>query len=159
MTGYRSTDTVSLGQLGADMSWGRVLVCVLICFGATVVAAFPFGVISGILVARGCSVPPLVRLGQAGAVFLALTLVFTCFAWIQTQRPFLHLALAGVCVWAQSLVVNGLLLGLSVVGVVVDGGVIALSAMLGALLGMGGRRVLVKAPTATERQGQGRIGR
>jgi hypothetical protein len=96
------------------MNWKRVAVFVGLLFCGTFAAAFPFGVITGIQIARGQSVPGWIPVGQPLAVLCAAALVFYSLAKRQRDRVWLHAFVVHLLGWVLSFFINVIGFGLRV---------------------------------------------
>jgi hypothetical protein len=96
------------------LNWKRVAVFVGLLYCATLAAAFPFGFMVGIYIARGHPVPDWIPVGQPLALLCAGTAVFFCLARYQSERVWRHAVAVLLIGWLLAFGINVVVLGVRV---------------------------------------------
>ena len=129
------------------MNWKRVAIFIVLLLLGTACAAFPVGVIHGILMRANGQVPRWVPVVQAFAVQGAILLVGGGLGFVQRERLVLHGLAVGVGSWLVSFPINVLLFkqplvtwAAGIIGIIVFLGV-------GCALGFGVRQIRTTSRT------------
>ena len=117
------------------MNWKKIFIYVGIFFLATMVAAFPFGVIQGLFnITEGQSLAWL-NFGQAIAVLIASICVFAHLSIKLQEKVFLHALCVGIGGWLISFPINVLIFGQPMVNWIAGIIVILFTLSIGVVIG------------------------